>query len=1039
MDKLYSYFLCISLCCCLSLTAGAQQKITGTVKDIQGLPLPGVSVKIKNTKIGSFTNTNGQYSISSATPNGVIIFSFVGYLPKELSFNGKSALNVTLDEDAQGLNEVVVVGYGTQKKVNLTGSVAQISGDVLTNRPVPNAIAALQGVSPGVTITRNSGKPGAEAYDLRIRGFSSANDTKALVLVDGVEMDLALVNPDDIENISILKDAAAASIYGARAAGGVVLVTTKKSTSGKTRINFSNNYSLNITARQPKRLNSWDEQALVDEARFNATGAREFTDEQVEWLKNPNFNYRPNLTADRWDYYGNTDWIKEGMDKVNASQNYALSVGGGKQELNYLLSGSYFKRDGVMRYGPDDNSRQNLRLSVNSQINKYVSVGLIAGYVNSTVHENSYDSGNIIDLLYRIRTRQPVFTPAEDVTGQQYNGDLQLNPIDIQKNAGVKTTSYESFTGKISLNIKNVVKGLALDLSASRNQDMYNLRSEKRTLIWYGRSTNTIRNSINTPNQLDLTKNKGYQDNMTGQFTYDLQLADKHNFKLLGGASFEQYRKDENSASATSMVSNDFFSLNFGDPANKTNSDKIETWAIGSLFGRFNYNYDGKYLFEAVVRRDGSSRLAPDNRFQIFPAFSGGWRISEEPFFKENVRFVDNLKIRGSWGQQGNGSVLGLYDYISLITSGLTINDQPNLVFNGTKAQYLFQKDLASRNKTWETVESSNIGIDASLFKNRLTITAEYYQKYNKNMLATLNLPSIIGVGIPSSNVGELKSWGSELEIKWRDIFKNGDYHIGFSIADNQNKLTKYDGKNSIGSGGRVGLLQGYPLNSIWGFKTDGYFQTQAEADAYKAKVKYPFFASPGPGDVKYKDLDGSGIIDAGGGTPEKPGDLVYLGNTNPRYTFGIDLGATWKGFDFSVFLQGVLKRSFLIEENTLSPILGTSNMPWTIHEDHWTPDNPDAFFPRMYQTSAHNFKPSDKWVQNGNYIRLKTVQLGYTFKVNRKYIQNLKVYFAGQDLFERTKVLSVFDPELGGNDKNVNASTYPFYRSVSVGLNITL
>jgi len=1034
MDKLYYYFSCIFLICC-SFTALGQYKVTGTVKDARGISLPGVSVKIKNTTAGAITNNEGKYNISTSENSGVVVFTYIGYLSKELSFNGNAAVNVTLDEDAQGLNEVVVVGYGTQKRVNLTGSVAQISGDVLVNRPVPNALAAMQGISPGVTITRGSGKPGAENYNIRIRGFSSANETRALVLVDGVEMDLALINPDDIENISVLKDAAAASIYGARAAGGVVLVTTKRSTAGKTRVTFSNNYSLNITARQPERLDSWDEQALIDEARLNATGAKEYTDEQIEWLKNPNFNYRPNLTSDRWEYFDNTDWIKEGMNKVNPSQNYALSVGGGKQELNYLLSAGYYKRDGVMKFGPDDNSRNNLRLSVNTQLNKYLSLGVIAGYIKSTVNENSYSTGNIIDLLYRVRTRQSLYTPSEDVTGQIYNGDLQLNPIDIQKNAGLSTSSYENFTGKVNVTAKDFIKGLTLDFSASRNQGNYNYESSKRTLVWYGRSTGTVRNSLNTPNRFDMTKNKSYQDNLTAQFTYELSL-NKHNFKVLGGTSYEQYRKDEFSASAINMVTNDFFSLNFGDPATKINSDLIETWAIASVFGRFNYDYDGKYLFEAVVRRDGSSRLSPDNRFQLFPAFSAGWRLSEETFFKDKVPFISNLKLRGSWGQQGNSAVVGLYDFLPLITSGLTVNDQPNLVFNGAKAQYLFQRELASKDRTWETVESANIGIDAGLFKNKLNITAEYYVKYNKNMLAYLNLPSIIGVGTPATNVGELKGWGWDLDIRWRDVFKNGDYHIGLSVADNQNKLLKYNGRNSIGTGGVVSLMEGYPLNTVWGYKTDGYFQTQAEANAYNATVKYPFFASPGAGDVKYLDLDGNGIINAGEGTPDKPGDLVNLGTTNGRYTYGLDLGASWKGFDFSIFLQGVAKRSFLINENTLSPILGTSNMPWTIHMDHWTPENPDAFFPRMYQTSAHNFRPSDKWVQNGSYVRLKNVTLGYNFKVNKKYIQGLKVYFSGQDLFEKTDVLSVFDPEVG-ND--VGAGTYPFYRSVSFGINVTL
>lgn len=303
-------------------------------------------------------------------------------------------------------------------------------------------------------------------------------------------------------------------------------------------------------------------------------------------------------------------------------------------------------------------------------------------------------------------------------------------------------------------------------------------------------------------------------------------------------------------------------------------------------------------------------------------------------------------------------------------------------------------------------------------------------------MLARLNVPNIIGISVSAINIGELKSWGSELDIKWRDNIGRVNYRVGFNISDNQNTLVKYDGRNSIGSGGVVQLLEGYGLNSVWGYKTDGYFQTQEEADSYVAKVKYPFFPKPAPGDVKYLDLDNNGVISAGDGTPENPGDLVYLGTTNSRYTYGIDLGLSWKRIDFSVFLQGTIDRSFLIDQGTLSPILGTADMPWTIHMDHWTPDNPNALFPRMYQTSAHNFMTSDKWTQNGNYLRLKNIQIGYTLPINRKYVKDMKVYVSGQDLWETTKVLSVFDPEVGNN---VSATTYPFYRTISFGLNFTL
>lgn len=1020
---------------CLATTARAQSKhIEGTIIDPKGQVMQGVNVQIKGAGFGTITNKEGKYALV-ADPGATLIFSYTGYVNHEEKVGDRTVINVTLQETSTVLDNVVVVGYGTQKKVNLSGSVAQITGKDLTNRPVANVTGALQGVLPGLSVVRSSGKPGGEGYDIRVRGFTSANDAKALVLVDGIEQDLNLVDPSDVESISVLKDASASAIYGARAAAGVILVTTKQATAGKTRITFATNYGINITARQPQRLNSWDEQLLIDESRLNATGAAEFNEEQYEWLKNPNLNYRPNPTQDRWEYFDNNNWIKEGMDKINHQQNHSLSVGGGNQQLNYLVTGAFYKRDGVMRYGPDDNTRINLKLNVNAELNKYLSMKVTAGYIDSKIRENAYGTEQIINRLYRSRVRQSLYTPAEDTTGQPYNGDLQVNAVDIEKNAGLETRNYGTFTGRLAFQVKNVIPGLTLDVIGWRNQNYYNQENNSRSINWYGRSTNTIRFSVNVPNSISVTKNKAFQNNMQSFLTYKFKLG-QHDFTIMQGGSYEEYRKDEFTAAAQSMITNDFFSLNYGDPLTKTSSDKVETWALASLFGRLNYSFAGKYLLEASYRYDGSSRLAPQHRWQVFPSFSAAWRVSEEDFFKDNVLFIQNFKVRGSWGQLGNGSPLGLYPYIPLLTSGLTNTNSastPNLVFNDVRSQYIYQDKLSSPDVTWETVQQSNIGIDLGLLDNRLTITADYYVKKNKNMLASLNLPNIIGVSTPSYNVGELKSWGKELEVKWKDHIGDIEYRVGFNVSDNQNKLLKYNGKNSIGTGGVVELMEGYALNTVWGYTTDGYIQSKNDLDDYKSKFTTQYFTNLAPGDVKYLDRNGDGILSAGDGTPANSGDLVYLGTTNARYAYGFDLGLSWNGFDFSAFFQGAARRKFLINEGTLSPMLGTADMPWTIHMDRWTPDNPNAFFPRMYQTDAHNFKSSDRWAQNGSYLRLKNIQIGYTVPVKKTFIRNLQVYVSGQDLWETTKVLNVFDPEVGNN---VGATTYPFYRTVSFGLN---
>jgi TonB-linked SusC/RagA family outer membrane protein len=1035
----FSKWLMLILLFTIQTVSFAQsRKVEGTVTDGKGFPIEGVSVTVKGSAMGTVTNNLGKFALNAAT-GSILIFSYTGYTPKEEKVGSASVVNTSLQESTSSLENVVVVGFGTQKKINLSGAVAQVSGKELANRPVPNLTGALQGMVAGLTVFRGSGQPGSEGYGIRLRGFTSANGSDALVLVDGIEQDLNLVDPSEVESISVLKDASASAIYGARAAGGVILVTTKQAAVGKTRINLSSNYGINITARQPQRLDSWDEQTLIDEARLNATGAAEFNAEQYEWLRNPNFNYRPNPTQDRWEYFDNNNWVKEGMDRINHQQNHSLSVSGGEQKLNYLFSGAYYKRDGVLRYGPDDNNRVNLKLNVNAELNKYLSVKIATGFINSRVNENSFGTAQIINRLYRSRTRQSLYVPAEDQTGQIYNGDLQINAIDIQKNAGTDIRNYATLTGKLGLQVKNVVKGLTLDVIGWRNQSYYDRQRQSKTINWYGRTTGTVRFSINTPNALLIVKNKAFQQNMTSYFTYNLALK-KHQFTFMQGGSYEEFRKDELTSTGQNMINNDFFTLNYADPLTRTSENVVETWALGSLMGRFNYNYAGKYFFEASYRYDGSSRLAPENRWQLFPSFSAAWRLSEESFIRNNLPSVNNLKFRASLGQLGNGSPLGLYPYIPLLNSGLRTTN--NIVFNNQRTQYIFQSVLASPDVTWETVQQFNVGLDLGLLKNRLTVTADYYIKNNKNMLASLNLPNLIGVGTPSFNVGELKSWGTELDVKWKDkAGRNLEYRIGFNIADNQNKLIKYDGKKSLVStitnqpGGVVELLEGYPLNSVWGYKTDGYIQNTADLNAYKAKFTTPYFTNLAPGDIKYLDLNGDGIISAGEATPDKPGDLVYLGTTNARYSYGFDLGLNWKGFDLSVFFQGTLQRKFIISEETLSPILGTADMPWTIHMDRWTPNNPDAFFPRMYQTSAHNFRPSDRWAQNGNYLRLKNVQIGYTVPTKKfKAVRSIQVYVSGQDLWESTKVLSVFDPEVGNN---VSATTYPFYRTVSFGLNV--
>jgi TonB-linked SusC/RagA family outer membrane protein len=1024
---------CILFLSSLGLFAQNSTDIQGQILDAATKePLIGVSILEKGTTNGTISDFDGKFSLTVSNPDATIVFSSIGYVTVELKANAVKGI-IQLKEDSKILDEVVVVGYGVQKKVNLSGAVSAIEGDKIAAKPASDVLTALQGELPGVAVLRSSGQPGSETSGIRIRGFSSTNDAKALILIDGMEGDLTLLNPSDIESISVLKDAAAASIYGARAAAGVVLVTTKNGKSGKPKITYNGYYAINTPGMMPKRLPAWEEQEFINISRVNESGNPEWTDEQSSWVANPNFNYRLNPNG-RWDFFQATNWVDEGTKDYTSQQSHAVSVSGGTNELNYLISANYYTKNGVLKYGPDSNDRYNFRAKINSNINQYISIALNASYQGTFKETPSYGATSILDRLYRVRGRQPIFNPEEDINDSPYNGDLQVNPIDIMKNGGANKNQYEAFTGKGTLTIKDVVKGLRINLSASRQAGYYAETINKRNLIWYDRFGKGIRFQANNPNSLKKVKNSDFHDLFETTINYDISLG-KHSIGLLGGSTYENYRKDEIDATVKNLISNDFFSFNYYDTSVITNTevgDKIEPWSMMSYFGRINYNFADRYLLEANIRYDGSSRLAPNNRWKAFPSFSFAWRLSEESWF--NVEGVDNLKARASWGQLGNGAVLGLYDYMALISSGTYLGDS-----------YYYQDMLASKSKTWETIESTNIGIDLTLLKNRLSLSADYYWKYNNDMLATFNLPTQIGIKTPNANVGKLKTWGWEFEIGWKDKIKDLNYQISFNLSDSQNELVEYSGVNVI-QAGTVDRLEGYPLNTIWGYKTDGYWSSKEEYTKYKEE--HPGYESfqdgkISGGDIKYvAQGNPDHKIGAGGGTPEEPGDLVSFGDANGRYLYGLNIGLQWKGFDFSMMWQGIGKRKVMVEIQTIAPLAQTSNMPWTIHRDYWSEDNQDAYWPRLYNynnssngDAIFNYLPSDRWIQNGAYLRLKNVTLGYTVPLSKRIAEKVRVYAAGVDVWEHTNMLSVFDPEVGNNAK---ATYYPFFRTWTLGLNVT-
>lgn len=1008
--------------------SAAKVTVSGKIVDEAGEPLIGASVVVKGTNNGTITDLDGRYSVT--VPAGSVLeVSYIGYLSQDVTAEKTGEMNLSLAPNSDLLSEVVVVGYGTQKKVNLSGAVSVVNGDQITSRPAPDALSALQGSMPGVQILRSSGEPGSETSGIRVRGFSSANSTNTLVLIDGVEGDLSLLNPNDIESVSVLKDAAAAAIYGARAAAGVVLVTTKSGmqSDGKARVTYSGYFALNVPTILPERLPAWEEQEMINISRFNQGGKVEWNPEQSYWTTNQNFSTRKNANG-RWDYFGAENWILDGTKRTTAQQQHSVSISGGSKKLNYYVSGNFFDKDGILKYGPDSNKRYNVRAKVNAEVNNYLELGANVSYDGKFIETNPYGTKNILERLYRIRGRQLMFTPEGDPNDNPYNGDLQVNPIDIMENGGINRNQYHTFVGKGNLRVKNLVEGLVFDFSASRKYGFYNENIEKRYLLWNGWN-GAKRFDANNPNSFSRKMNNDYHDYVEAIARYEKSFG-KHNLSAMAGYSFEQYRKEEMSAEVKNLNSNDFYSLNYYASDNASNTsvkDNVETWAMMSAFGRINYNFDERYLFEANIRYDGSSRLAPESRWHAFPSFSGAWRVSNEKWFNKAV--VNNLKVRASWGQLGNGAILGLYDYIPLISDGV---DQ------GVKNYY--QQEMASKSKTWEIISTTNVGVDLGLLNNRLNITADLYQKINDNMLASLELPHVVGINVPSANVGLLKTNGWEIELSWRDQIGDFKYNVGLNLSDSNSILEKYDGRSTV-SEGIVSLLEGYPMNTIWGYKTDGYWASKEEYTTYKAE--HPGYKSFGDanisgGDIRYVAIgDPDHTIGAGNGVPGDSGDLVQLGDCNSHYLYSVNLGFSWKGFDVSAMIQGVGKRNVLIDTKTIAPFAQSANMPWTIHRDYWTEDNQDAFWPRLYHYNngeIFNFHASDRWIQDASYIRLKNIQVGYTIPF-KKGIQNMRVYFSGQDVWFHSKMLGVFDPEVGNT---ATASVYPFFATWSLGVNVT-
>lgn len=998
--------------------------VKGKVTDQNGEPIIGVTVyDEKNKTNGTITDFNGDYSLSVSS-NVTIVYSYLGYKEQKIKIKDQSTINVVLKEDNVMLDEVVAIGYATKKKVTLSGSVAVADAEVFESKPVANAVSALQGVVPGLTVTRGGGQPGAEGFNLNIRGLSSINGGAPLILVDGNPVnDLNMVNPHDIESMSVLKDASA-SIYGSRASAGVILITTKQGKEGKPVLKFSTNLSFSTPLNKIEYPNLYEYAHMSQEADMNNGVPPLWTDEMISFIG----NHEPIQFADgtsNFYFFDTTDWFDE-IYGHGLQQDYNMNVSGGTKNVKYYFSVGFNRNEGMIKHAPDKADRYNMRSNLEFKISDAIKLYTMINFDRIEVDEIQ-NLGRVVSAPSMTPVNHPVYTQ----NGNWFSQGGYTNPIAMATN----DSPYEKYCNRFQPTLKldwEVFKGFKVIAQASFGFENWDSKLVRKELPYYFYNDVFAYYEYQTsPNNATYAYSKTNTRNFQLLGQYDVTIADKHELSVMVGGTHEESDYDYFDAYRDNFVSDDLFALNLGSSANMQNSGKGEHWALRSVLGRLGYIYDDKYILDASFRYDGSSKFDKDNRWKMFLSASGAWRISEENFVKDNTDFFDNLKLRLSYGEMGNQAGIGLYDYIQNINIG---GAYP--FGNVQRAQSATLAGMVARNRTWETLVTTNVGLDMTIFDGRLDFAFDYFWKRNKNMLIGRTMPSILGAGAPTSNNGELKSWGWELNIGWKDKIQDFGYGVNFVLSDNDNKITDLGGLDSYKLG-HVQYREGHRANEYYGYDFIGIIQTEEQLNEYKKLGGVP--ANIGIGDAMFRDVDGNGRIDAYSEEAEN-GDLIILGDTNPRFNFGINLNASWKGFDLSAFFQGVGKRTFFREGNARIPFAESWYHPIRLYYNNtWSEDRPDAMYPRITHSSIRhwNYSYSSLIKENAAYIRLKNITIGYTIPkhllAKTKVLNNVRIYFTGTDLLSFHKLQGGFDPEDGSYGTN-----YPFAKTFTCGLDVT-
>jgi TonB-linked SusC/RagA family outer membrane protein len=1015
--------------------------IKGKVTDENGKPLPGVTIKVKGSKQGTVSDANGAFFLKDVPEDAVLTAFYVGYTNIEVK--ASSTLTIKMIQESGALNDVVVVGYGTQKKVNLTGAIASVDGKALESRPIANIGQGLQGLIPNLNITVGNGKPGSGSQ-FNIRGITSINGGTPLVLVDGVQMDPNLINPNNVENVTVLKDASASAIYGVRAAYGVVLITTKKGKKNTpAQVSYSFDYTITRPTRLPKTMNSIDYiKSFMEADKTGALSGGETADNPLtnldlqkaqEYINNPtlaNGAYPDPANPNKYRYVANTDWVKETYPGYAPQQQHNVSVSGGSENTTYIGSFGYLNQKGVLKAANQDYNKYNASLKLNSDIKPWLNlnVSMLLNRVDddspSGLDFNNGSIASVENLFNDSRAIMPVFNPDGHYAGQ---GDYS-NVLHILNDNGRSITKSNDLwlTGGIEL---KPLKNVKIITDYTWNSYTYNNTLNTKAFGEYG--VNGVSLGLYpwtaTPKVFESNSNDRYVA-LNSYAQYENTFGAKHYFKAMVGYNQELKQTKAFNASVKNLINQDIPVINLNSDSKPNVGGSINEWAVSGSFFRLNYIYDDKYLFEINGRYDGTSRFARGNRYTFQPSFSAGWRLSQEGFFEPLKKVINEFKIRASYGTLGNQQLTNSYPYIANMGSGIG-----SYIFGNQQQTIVSAPGLISANFSWEKVTSKNIGVDFGFLNNRLTGTFDYYIRQTKDMIvAGSPLPTVLGTAVPNQNAADLETKGFELSLGWKDhIGKDFTYNLVAALSDYSAVITRFNNPNGLISNYYVGNKFG----DIWGFETQGFYQS--DADAAKVDNSAIWGGTWLAGDIQYKDLNGDGKITRGKGTLSDPGDQKVIGNSTPRYQYSLNTTFQYKNFDFTMFILGIGKRDIAVGGNFFWGYSSQYGAPTeALVGNYWTPENREAYFPRVRFSGGGNYLTQSKYLQSGAYLRMKQMTLGYTLPQSllaKVKISRLRLYATAQNLFEFTKMYKNFDPE------QFNRMDYALNRAFSFGLQIGL